>query len=92
MDLYLIENKFNKDEATEAINNYIKEFGIIEREEENSLFNDDKTNDNLDSLNTSRASCPLKEEKKKYDFARQLSKIHDYLQKSKTLNPKKKDS
>ena len=92
MDLYLKENKFNKDEATEAINNYIKEFGIIEREEENSLFNDDKTNDNLDSLNTSRASCPLKEEKKKYDFARQLSKIHDYLQKSKTLNPKKKDS
>ena len=91
MDLYLKENKFNKDEATEAINNYIKEFGIIEREEENSLFNDDKTNDNLDSLNTSRASCPLKEEKKKYDFARQLSIIHDYLNKSKTLNPSKKD-
>ena len=92
MDLYLKENEFNKDEATEAINNYIEKFGSIEKEEESSLVKDDKTDDNFDSLNTSSASCPLKEEKKKYDFARQLSIIHDYLKKSKTLNPKKKDS
>ena len=91
MDLYLKENEFNKDEATEAINNYIEKFGSIEKEEENSLVKDDKTDDNFDSLNTSSASCPLKEEKKKYDFARQLSIIHDYLNKSKTLNPSKKD-
>ena len=90
MDLYLKENEFNKDEATEAINNYIEKFGSIEKEEESSLFKDDKTDDNFDSLNTSSASCPLKEEKKKYDFARQLSIIHDYLKKSKTLIPKKK--
>ena len=91
MDLYLKENEFNKDEATEAINNYIEKFESIEKEEESSLVKDDKTDDNFDSLNTSSASCPLKEEKKKYDFARQLSIIHDYLNKSKTLNPSKKD-
>ena len=91
MDLYLKENKFNKDEAIKEINNYIEKFGNIEKEEESSLFKNEETNDNLDSLNTSSVSCPLKEEKKKYELARQLSIIHDYLYKSKTLSPNKKD-
>ena len=91
MDLYLKENEFNKDEATKAINNYNEKFGSIEKEEESSLFKNDKIDDNFDILNTSSASCPLKEEKKKYDFARQFSIIHDYLNKAKTLSPKKKD-
>ena len=85
MDLYLKENEFNKDEATEAINNYIEKFGSIEKEEENSLVKDDKTDDNFDSLNTSSASCPLKEEKKKYDFARHLSITNDYLNKTNSI-------
>ena len=91
MDLYLKENEFNKDEATKAINNYNEKFGSIEKEEESSLFKNEETNDNLDSLNTSSVSCPLKEEKKKYDLFRQLSIIHDYLYKSKTLIPNKKE-
>ena len=91
MDLYLKENDFNKDEATKAINNYNEKFGSIEKEEESSLFKNDKIDDNFDILNTSSASCPLKEEKKKYEFSRQLSIIHDYLYKAKTLSPKKKE-
>jgi serine/threonine protein kinase len=91
MNLYLKENKFNKDETIKEINNYTKKFRNIEKEEESNLFKDDKIDDNFDNLNTSSATCPLKEEKKKYDLARQLSIIHDYLQKSKTLNPKKED-
>ena len=91
MDLYLKENKFNKDEAIKEMNNYIEKFGNIEKEEESSLFKNEETNDNLDSLNTSSVSCPLKEEKKKYELFRQLSIIHDYLYKSKTLIPNKKE-
>ena len=91
MFLYLKENEFNKDEATKAINSYINKFGSIEKEEESTLIKNEETDDNLDSLDTSYASCPLKEEKKKYDLARQLSLIHDYLQKCKTYSPKEKD-
>ena len=83
MELFLIENEFNKDETTKTIKNYIKKFGSIEKEDERSLFKG--------KLNKSSDSCPLKEEKKKYDFSRQLSIIHDYLNKSKTFSPKKKD-
>jgi len=96
MELYLNENKFNKDEAINEINNYIEKYRNIEKEEENSLFNGDKTDDkydeNFDNLNTSYASCPQKEEKKKYDFARQLSIINDYLDKAKTFSLNKKDN
>jgi len=63
MELYLNENKFNKDEAIKEINNYIEKYRNIEKEEENSLFNGDKTDDkydeNFDNLNTSYVSCPL---------------------------------
>jgi len=96
MELYLNENKFNKDEAIKEINNYIEKYRNIEKEEENNLFNGDKTDDkydeNFDNLNTSYVSCPQKEEKKKYDFARQLSIINDYLDKAKTFSPNKKDN
>ena len=91
MALYLKENEFNKDEATKAINSYINNFLSIEKEDESTLIKNEETDDNLDSLDTSYVSCPLKEEKKKYDLARQLSLIHDYLHKCKTYSPKKKD-
>ena len=85
MVLYLKENEFNKDEATEAIKNYIEKFRIIEKEEENSLFKDDINDDNFNTLNNIYASCPLKEEKKKYDFVRHLSITHDYLNKTNSI-------
>ena len=88
MNLYLKENKFNKDEAIKEINNYIEKFGRIEKEEESNLF---KIDDYYDILDISYATYPQKEEKKRYDFARQLSIIHDFLYKAKTFSPNKKD-
>ena len=85
MNLYLKENEFNKDKTTEAINNYIEKFQSIEEEEERILFKDDTNDDNFDTLNTIYASCPLKEEKKKYDFARHLSITNDYLNKTNSI-------
>jgi len=85
MNLYLKENEFNKDKTTEAINNYIEKFQSIEKEEESILFKDDINDDNFETLNTIYASCPLKEEKKKYDFARHLSITNDYLNKTNSI-------
>ena len=94
MKLYLEENKFNKNEATEAINNYIEKFGSIGKEdEESNLFCikfEDNNDDYLDMSHTSCVTDPLKEEKKKYDLVRQLTFINDFLNRAKTLNQNKK--
>ena len=93
MALYLKENKYNKNEAVEAINNYIVKFGSIQEEEEINLKNieiEDNNVDNSDMSNTSYMTNPKIEEKKKYDFICQLSLINDFLCRAKTLNPNKK--
>jgi len=99
MKLYLKENKFNKNEATEAINNYIKEFRKIEKDEDededgdSNLCNikiEDNNDDNLDVSHTSAMTDPQKEEKIKYEFAKQLTLINEILNRAKTINPNKK--
>jgi serine/threonine protein kinase len=94
MKLYLKENKFNQNEATEAINKYIEQFGSIGKEDEkNSEFFvkiEDNNDDNLDTSHTSCVTDPIKEEKKKYDFVKQLTFINNFLNRAKTLNPNKK--
>jgi len=95
MKLYLKENKFNKNEATEAINNYIKEFRKIEKDEDgdSNLCNikiEDNNDDNLDVSHTSAMTDPQKEEKIKYEFAKQLTLINDFLNRAKTINQNKK--
>ena len=87
MELYLKDNKFNEDETIKEINNYIQKYGNLE-EEESSLFKDDKIDDNFDNLIIPNMTYPQKEEKKKYDFARQLSIIKKVL-KAKTFPNKK---
>jgi len=98
MKLYLKENKFNKNEATEAINNYIKEFRKIEKDEDEdediNLCNikiEDNNDDNLDVSHTSAMTDPQKKEKIKYEFAKQLTLINEILNRAKTINPNKKN-
>jgi len=100
MKLYLKENKFNRNEATKAINNYIDKFRIKKDEDEDengdgdsNLFNieiEDNNDDNLDVSHTSAMTDLQKEEKIKYELAKQLTLIDDFVKRAKTLNPIKK--
>ena len=88
MNLYLKENNFNAQEVEDSIQNYkkneIKE--DFEEEKNNDLQVIITGNDNNnEDLNKTQDVTPLKNNKVKYDFQRQMSFIHNSLLQKKTF-------
>ena len=89
MNLYLKENNFNSKDVENFIQNYeqneIKEDFEEEKNKTNLQIIITENDNNNEDLNKTQDVTPLKNNKVKYDFQRQMSLIHNNLLKKKTF-------